>query len=81
VNEASKQKIHQALNSIATEATPDDVFFLSFSGQGYSNQQGQFYIPPSDVQGTCDGWRGRLCNRCRSRPSSTFSKQDTFVLQ
>ena len=55
VNGATKQKIHDALARIAAAATPDDVFFLSFSGHGYSNQQGQFYILPADVQGTCDG--------------------------
>jgi WD40 repeat protein len=54
VNDATKQKIHDAFAAIATAATPDDVFFLSFSGHGYSNQQGQFYILAADVQGTCD---------------------------
>ena len=55
VNDATKQKIHDALAQIAASSTPDDAFFLSFSGHGYSNQQGQFYILPADVQGTCDG--------------------------
>jgi WD40 repeat protein len=55
VNDATKQKIHDALAQIAASSTPDDAFFLSFSGHGYSNQQGQFYILAADVQGTCDG--------------------------
>jgi len=55
VNDAIKAKIRAALAKIAAQATPDDVFFLSFSGHGYSNQRGQFYILPSDVQGTCAG--------------------------
>ena len=55
VNDATKAKIRDALAAIAAAATPDDVFFLSFSGHGYSSQQGQFYILPADVQGTCDG--------------------------
>jgi hypothetical protein len=53
---ATKQEIHDALQKIAAAATPDDVFFLSFSGHGYGdNRDGQFYIFPSDVQGRCDG--------------------------
>jgi len=55
VNDAMKTKIRSALASIAAAATPDDVFFLSFSGHGYSNQRGQFYILPADVQGSCAG--------------------------
>jgi WD40 repeat protein len=55
VDEATKENIRSALAAIAASATPDDVFFLSFSGHGYSNQRGQFYILPSDVQGTCAG--------------------------
>ncbi len=55
VNDATKSKIHDALAAIAASATPDDVFFLSFSGHGYSNRQGQFYILPSDVKGSCQG--------------------------
>jgi len=55
VNDATKGKIRDALARIAVSATPDDVFFLSFSGHGYSNPRGQFYILPSDVLGTCHG--------------------------
>ena len=42
-------------SEFATVATPDDVFFLSFSGHGYGDKNGQFYILPSDVQGSCEG--------------------------
>ena len=52
---ATKQEIHNALQAIAAVATPDDVFFLSFSGHGYGDKSGQFYILPSDVQGSCKG--------------------------
>jgi hypothetical protein len=52
---ATKQEIRDALKAIAAVATPDDVFFLSFSGHGYGNKDGQFYILPSDVQGSCQG--------------------------
>jgi WD40 repeat protein len=55
VNDATKEKIHEALARIAAAATPDDVFFLSFSGHGYSNQSGQFYLLPADVRGSCTG--------------------------
>jgi uncharacterized caspase-like protein len=50
---AKKQEIREALRAIAAEATPDDVFFLSFSGHGYGDKNGQFYILPSDIQGSC----------------------------
>ena len=50
---ATKEGIRQALAKIAAEATPDDVFFLSFSGHGYGDSSGQFYILPADVQGSC----------------------------
>jgi len=52
---ATKEKIRDALQAIAAVATPDDVFFLSFSGHGYGDKSGQFYIFPSDVQGSCKG--------------------------
>jgi WD40 repeat protein len=55
VNDATKEKIRDALARIAAAATPDDVFFLSFSGHGYSNQSGQFYLLPADVRGSCTG--------------------------
>jgi len=54
-NGATKEKIRNALQAIAAVATPDDVFFLSFSGHGYGDKNGQFYILPSDVQGSCQG--------------------------
>src|ERR1035441_7128393 len=50
---ATKQEIRNALASIAAAATPDDAFFLSFSGHGYSSPDGQFYILPSNIQGSC----------------------------
>ncbi len=52
-NGATKQAIREALRQIAAAATPDDVLFLSFSGHGYGDRNGQFYILPSDVQGSC----------------------------
>jgi uncharacterized caspase-like protein len=52
---ATKQSIRDALKEIAAAATPDDVFFLSFSGHGYGDKDGQFYILPSDIQGSCQG--------------------------
>jgi WD40 repeat protein len=50
---ADSKSIRDALSAVAKEATPDDVFFLSFSGHGYSDPAGQFYLFPSDVQGSC----------------------------
>jgi len=53
VTSASKEVIRKQLAAIAARATPDDVFFMSFSGHGYSAEGGEFYILPSDVQGSC----------------------------
>jgi WD40 repeat protein len=50
---ATKQEIRDALKTIAAKATPDDVFFLSFSGHGYGDKNGQFYMLPSDIKGSC----------------------------
>lgn len=52
---AAKEAIHKRLAAIAANATPDDVFFLSFSGHGYSAADGQFYLLPSDTKGSCQG--------------------------
>jgi uncharacterized caspase-like protein len=50
---ASKDEIRRQLAEIAGKATPDDAFFMSFSGHGYSDSGGQFYILPSSTVGTC----------------------------
>jgi hypothetical protein len=50
---AGKEAIRDRLTAIAALATPDDVFFMSFSGHGYSAEDGEFYILPSDIQGSC----------------------------
>jgi WD40 repeat protein len=50
---ASKEKIRAAIAAIAAKATPDDAFFLSFSGHGYASLDGQYYIIPSDLAGSC----------------------------
>jgi WD40 repeat protein/uncharacterized caspase-like protein len=50
---ATKEGMKQSVARIAAEATPDDVFFLSFSGHGYGDKDGQFYIFPADIHGSC----------------------------
>jgi len=50
---ATREAIHAALAKIAAQATPDDVFFLSFSGHGFGDKDGQFYILPADIHGSC----------------------------
>jgi len=50
---ASKERIHAAIAVIAAKATPDDAFFLSFAGHGYTASDGQYYIIPSDLAGRC----------------------------
>jgi WD40 repeat protein len=65
VDQATKANIHAALNVLATgrheelagvaqvdelvQATPDDVVILSFSGHGYTEKNGAFYLLPSDA--------------------------------
>jgi WD40 repeat protein/uncharacterized caspase-like protein len=53
---AGKQRIHDELQKIAAAATPDDVFFMTFSGHGYSDsseRNGGFYLLPSGLIGSC----------------------------
>jgi WD40 repeat protein len=50
---AGKAAIRKQLAQIAAQATPDDVFVMSFSGHGYSAPDGEFYILPADIQGSC----------------------------
>jgi hypothetical protein len=53
---AGKQRIREELQKIAATATPDDAFFMTFSGHGYSNSAesgGGFYILPSGMTGSC----------------------------
>jgi uncharacterized caspase-like protein len=50
---AAKERIRAAIAAIAAKATPDDAFFLSFSGHGYAASDGQYYMIPSDIAGTC----------------------------
>ena len=53
---AGKQRIHDELQEIASAATPDDVFFMTFSGHGYSDaseKDGGFYLLPSGLAGSC----------------------------
>ena len=53
-NGASKQAIREAIGQIATASTPDDVIVITFSGHGYSDVEGRFFLLPSDVQGACN---------------------------
>jgi len=52
---ASKVAIRMALEQIARQATPNDTFVMSFSGHGYTDRNGHFYILPSDFAGQCSG--------------------------
>ena len=65
VNTATKANIHHALQVLAGEsvaaadrealpqelraATPDDLVLISFSGHGYTHQDGTFYFFPHDI--------------------------------
>jgi uncharacterized caspase-like protein len=50
---ASKDSIRTALAAFARQATPDDIFVLSYSGHGYTDEEGRFYLFPSDLKGSC----------------------------
>ena len=50
---SSKEHLRAVLAQIARSATPDDVFVLSYSGHGYTDENGDFYLFPSDLQGDC----------------------------
>jgi WD40 repeat protein len=54
LNGASKDRVRMVLADIARKATPDDVFILSYSGHGYTDATGEFYLLPSDLKGDCD---------------------------
>jgi WD40 repeat protein len=43
----------------ASKAHPERADVIVLSGHGYGSQDGQFYILPSDIQGTCAGADGR----------------------
>jgi WD40 repeat protein len=58
-NGASKRRLRAVLEDIASRATPDDVFILSYSGHGYTTPDGVFYLFPSDLKGNC----GRIDKR------------------
>jgi WD40 repeat protein len=53
-NGASKSKLESVLREVAERATPDDLFMLSYSGHGYTDATGEFYLLPSDLKGDCD---------------------------
>ena len=57
---ATKAGIRAGLAEIAAKATPDDLLFLSFSGHGYGDKDGQFYIFPADVAGSCASVDARM---------------------
>ncbi len=52
-NGSSKDRWRSVLAEIAAKATPDDTFILTYSGHGYSDPEGMFYLFPSDLQGDC----------------------------
>jgi WD40 repeat protein len=53
-NRATKTQIREAILKAQQQATPDDIFILSFSGHGHTARDGKFYLLPSDVHGSCN---------------------------
>lgn len=46
---AGKAAIRSALEKLATEVRPEDLVIVSFSGHGYADETGRFYLIPSDA--------------------------------
>jgi WD40 repeat protein len=59
-NGASKTAIRDVLARFAQDVRPEDVFLLSFSGHGYTEKSGLFYLIPSDLEGDCSHVDARL---------------------
>lgn len=55
-DDATADKIRESLKSIATQATPDDLVVVSFSGHGYSGQSSAFYLLPSESKPSEINW-------------------------
>jgi hypothetical protein len=68
---AGKDKLRLVLADIARQATPDDVFILSYSGHGYTDREGLFYLLPSDLKGDCDNVDRRLTDSAISSDELT----------
>jgi hypothetical protein len=65
-SQATKSGIRDAITKIAGQATPDDFLFLSFSGHGYDDKTGEFYVFPGDIQGNCSSVNDELLRRAIS---------------
>jgi uncharacterized caspase-like protein len=63
---ADKRAIRETLAKVARSARPDDSVFLSFAGHGYTETGGQFFIFPSDVEGSCEHPDSRITARAIS---------------
>ena len=68
---AGKEKIRSTLEAIARQATPDDIFVLSFSGHGFAGKDGQYFILPADVDGACVNPDDRLLGNAISADELT----------
>ena len=78
-NGAAKRRVQTTLADIARRATPDDVFILSYSGHGYTDAAGEFYILPSDLKGNCDRVDKALISfRHPKRRTSRMDSADRF---
>lgn len=57
---AGRDRIEASLKKISANATPDDLVLISFSGHGYSRADGQFFLLPSSVEGSCDAFDEKM---------------------
>ena len=64
VDEASLRHIPDAAR--LRPASPDDVVILSFSGHGYADEDGAFYLVPSDTGAGRRAGLGEVLDRCVS---------------
>ena len=66
-NGSSKDRWRSVLAEIAGWATPDDIFILTYSGHGYNDLDGMFYLFPSDLHGDC----GQVDNKLKQSAISS----------
>jgi WD40 repeat protein len=71
IESAGKESIRRTFESIARQATPDDIFVLSFSGHGFTGKDGQYFVLPANVDGSCGNPDGTLLRNAISADELT----------
>lgn len=67
---AAKTDIRNVLAAVASESGPDDIVIISFSGHGFSDAKGAFYLLPSDSNPATVKWPNPTAGDLRNFISS-----------